>query len=199
MSSLYKQLGFSNPDKQIRLLRLEPSPIGTDEYAFSMGVYDFQENTRPPFIAISYTWGATVPLLPVVINGFKMRVRFNCWYALWQMRHHGHTSNTKLWIDSLCINQGDDAEKGHQVAMMGDIFSSASSVAASLGTGESLKNVREILASEDDDEFGKLRNWFDQLLYFDRAWIKQEIVLAKDISIFYGLERLSWVEFDHIT
>ncbi|CAI0651959.1 unnamed protein product [Colletotrichum noveboracense] len=127
-----------------------------------------------------------------------MRVRFNCWYALWQMRHHGHTSNTSFWIDSLCINQDDDDEKGHQVAMMGVIFSSASSVAASLGTGESLGNVRETLASGDKSEIGRLRDKFDQLPYFDRVWIKQEIVLAKDIGMFYGPERLSWGQFDQI-
>lgn len=196
MHSLYKRLKFSNPDNEIRLLRLEPSAVGIDEYAFSMEVYDFQENNRPSFIAISYTWGSPVPLLPVVINGFSMRVRFNCWYALWQMRHHGHTSNTKFWIDSLCINQGDDEEKGHQVAMMGELFVSASSVAASLGTGESLGNVREILASGDSNKITKLRDRFGQFPYFDRVWVKQEIVLAKDISIFYGLERLSWGQFD---
>ncbi|KAF4815739.1 Heterokaryon incompatibility protein 6, OR allele [Colletotrichum siamense] len=196
MPSLYEQLELSDPTKQIRLLRLEPSPTETDEYAFSMGVYDFQENNRPSFIAISYTWGAPVPLLSVVINGFRMEVHFNCWYALWQMRHHGHTSNTSFWIDSLCINQDDDDEKGHQVTMMGDIFSSASSVAASLGTGESLGNVRETLASGDEHEILKLRDRFDQLAYFDRVWVKQEIVLAKDISMFCGLETLSWGQFD---
>ncbi|KAL3293861.1 HET-domain-containing protein [Colletotrichum asianum] len=161
-----------------------------------MEVHDFQENIRPSYIAISYTWGAPVPLLPVVINGFRMRVRFNCWYALWQMRHHRGVGDTSFWIDSLCINQGDDEEKGHQVAMMGEIIASASSVAASLGTGESLGNVRELLASGNDYVIGKVRDLFDQLPYFDRVWVKQEIVRAKDISIFYGLERLPWGQFD---
>ncbi|KAF4887536.1 Heterokaryon incompatibility protein 6, OR allele [Colletotrichum fructicola] len=195
MSSLYKHLEFSDAAKQIRLLRLEPSPTGTDEYAFSLEVHDFQENSRPSYIAISYAWGLPIPKLPVVINGFRMEVQFNCWYALWQMRHHGYTSDVNFWIDSLCINQGDDAEKGHQVAMMGDIFSSASLVAASLGIGESLADVREILASGDNSKIGKLRGRFDQLPYFERVWIKQEIVLAKDVTIFYGLEKLSWSEF----
>lgn len=197
MSSLYKHLEFSDPAKQIRLLHLEPSPTGTDECAFSLEVHDFQENSRPSYIAISYAWGLPIPKLPVVINGLRMRVQFNCWYALWQMRHHGYTSDVNFWIDSLCINQGNDEEKGHQVAMMGEIFSSASSVAASLGTGESLGNVREILTSGNKREIGKLRHKFDLLPYFDRVWIKQEIILAREINIFYGLESLSWSEFDH--
>ncbi|EQB58074.1 hypothetical protein CGLO_01724 [Colletotrichum gloeosporioides Cg-14] len=197
MPSLYEQLELSDSAKQIRLLRLEQLPTETDDHAFSMEVHDFQENSRPSYIAISYTWGPPVPKLPVVINGFRMRVHFNCWYALWQMRHHGHMNDTKFWIDSLCINQSNDKEKGHQVAMMGDIFSFASSTAASLGTGDSLGNVREILASEDNYEIDKLRDRFDQLPYFDRVWIKQEIILSKDITFFYGLERLSWSEFDY--
>ncbi|KAK1852186.1 het domain protein [Colletotrichum chrysophilum] len=197
MSTLYTQLQFSHPDKQIRLLGLEPSPTGADEYVFSMEVHDFQGHTRPSYITISYTWGLPDPKLSVVVNSFRMRVQFNCWYALWQMRHHEHMSNTKFWIDSLCINQSDDEEKGNQVAIMGEIFSSASSVAASLGIGESLGNVRGVLASADDREIGKLRLKFDQLPCFDRVWVKQEIILAKEITIFYGLESLSWSEFDH--
>lgn len=197
MSSLYTHLEFSDPAKQIRLLHLEPSPTGTDECAFSLEVHDFQENSRPSYIAVSYTWGLPIPKLPVVINGFRMEVQFNCWYALWQMRHHGYTSDANFWIDSLCVNQGNDEEKGHQVAMMGQIFSSASSVTASLGTGESLGNVREILTSGNKREIGKLRHKFDLLPYFDRVWIKQEIILAREINIFYGLEGLSWSEFDH--
>ncbi|KAF5517884.1 Heterokaryon incompatibility protein 6, OR allele [Colletotrichum aenigma] len=194
MSSLYKHLEFSDPARQIRLLRLEPSPTGTDEYAFSLEVHDFQENSRPSYIAISYTWGLPIPKLPVVINGLRMQVRFNCWYALWQMRHHGYTSDVNFWMDSLCINQDNNEEKGHQVAMMGDIYSSASLVAASLGSGESLGNVRQILASRSDYEIGKLRERFDRLPYFNRVWIIQEIVLARDIAIYYGFERLSWSE-----
>ncbi|CVK94207.1 uncharacterized protein FMAN_03404 [Fusarium mangiferae] len=38
-----------------------------------------------------------------------------------------------IWIDSICINQGDNDEKSYQVAMMGDIFTKASKVLACVG------------------------------------------------------------------
>lgn len=38
-----------------------------------------------------------------------------------------------VWIDALCINQVDDAEKSHQFAMMGDIYANAKEVLVYLG------------------------------------------------------------------
>ncbi|KAF6822364.1 heterokaryon incompatibility protein [Colletotrichum plurivorum] len=40
-----------------------------------------------------------------------------------------------LWVDSVCINQSDATEKGHQVGLMHDIFGWATEVIAYLGDG----------------------------------------------------------------
>ncbi|KAG4027836.1 hypothetical protein MFRU_026g00180 [Monilinia fructicola] len=197
MSSPYLDLPLLRPDKQIRLLRLEPSSSNIDLYHFSLAVHDFSDDVHPSYIAISYTWGATVPLLPIIVNGKKMQVRFNCWYALWQMRYHGFTDY--FWIDSLCINQDDDEEKNFQVSIMGSIYESALWVASCLGTGETIGVIQSALTSDDRDARLariKIRQKFDQLPYFDRVWIKQEIILARDITLFYGLEKISWKTFD---
>src|SRR3954466_3520918 len=108
MSSIYAQLPLLHPDKQIRLLRLEPQSAENSEYSFSMAVHDFYDNVRPSYIAMSYTWGAHVPVLSINVNGCKMEVQLNCWYALWQMRYHGYTGKENFWIDSICINQRDN-------------------------------------------------------------------------------------------
>lgn len=85
-------------------------------------VHEFHGEIRPKYVAISYTWGAAVPLLPLIVNGHTVLVWLNCWYALFQMRHHGY--HEKIWLDSLCINQsGDDnSEKNHQVTMIGKLM-----------------------------------------------------------------------------
>ncbi|APA12120.1 hypothetical protein sscle_09g068900 [Sclerotinia sclerotiorum 1980 UF-70] len=197
MSSLYADIPLLRSNKQIRLLRLEQSSSDCDDYCFSLSVHEFHDGVRPPYIAISYTWGDTVPLLPIVVNGKKMRVRLNCWYSLWQIRHHGFTDY--LWIDSLCINQDNNEEKNFQVAIMGSVYESALWVASCIGTGETISVMEPGLMSDGEEAKlarMRLRENFDQIPYFDRVWIKQEIILARDITIFYGLKKISWEKFD---
>lgn len=199
MSSPYAKIPLLQPDKQIRLLRLEPSASDSDDFCFSLAVHEFHDNARPSYVGISYTWGDAVPLLPIVVNGTKMRVRFNCWYALWQIRHHGFTEY--LWIDSLCINQDNDEEKNSQVAIMGSIYESALWVASCIGTGETIGLIQSILTSDGEEAKRsrmKLREKFDQIPYFDRVWIKQEIILARDIRLFCGQQMISWEQFDSL-
>jgi hypothetical protein len=38
-----------------------------------------------------------------------------------------------LWIDSICIDQANSAEKGHQVSIMSQIYETAENVAVYLG------------------------------------------------------------------
>ncbi|TGO67690.1 hypothetical protein BOTNAR_0037g00270 [Botryotinia narcissicola] len=199
MSSPYADLSLLHPDKQIRLLRLEQSSPDGDDYCFSLTVHNFCDDVyQPRYIAISYTWGDFVPLMPIIVNGKRMRVRFNCWYALWQMRHHGVTDY--LWIDSLCINQDNNEEKNFQVAIMGSIYKSALWVASCIGNGDTIGAIQPTSPSDDGEEVRiareKLRGRFDQIPYFDRVWIKQEIILARDITIFYGLKSVSWEDFN---
>lgn len=198
MASLYAQLPLDHPDKQIRLLQIEAPLSDSNDHNFSMEAHDLHDDVRPSYIAISYTWGALIPILPITINGCEMQVQFNCWYALWQMRYHDHTKNEKLWIDSLCINQNDNEEKQFQVAMMGTIYSFAMWVASSLGTGDSIGTLGPTLASGRRNAIGRLRDRFDQMPYFDRVWIKQEIALARNVTLFGGLEAMSWLDFDRV-
>ncbi|TGO84864.1 hypothetical protein BPOR_0457g00090 [Botrytis porri] len=199
MSSPYADLPLLRPDKQVRLLRLEQSSPDRDDYCLSLTVHNFCDDVyHPRYIAISYTWGDFVPLMPITLNGKRMRVRFNCWYALWQMRHHGVTDY--LWIDSLCINQDNNEEKNFQVAIMGSIYESALWVASCIGTGDTIGAIQPTSANDGGEEAKitreKLRGRFDQIPYFDRVWIKQEIILARDITLFYGLKSVSWQIFD---
>ncbi|EMR88686.1 putative ankyrin and het domain protein [Botrytis cinerea BcDW1] len=198
MSSPYADIPLLRPDKQVRLLRLEQSSSDSDYYCFSLTVHDFCDDVyHPKYIAISYTWGDFVPEMTIIVNGKRMRVRFNCWYALWQMRHHGFTDY--LWIDSLCINQDNNEEKNFQVAIMGSIYESALWVASCIGTGDTIGAIQPPSATDGGEEAKiareKLRGRFDQIPYFDRVWIKQEIILARDITLFYGLNRVSWEDF----
>jgi hypothetical protein len=157
-------------------------------------------------------------------------------HALKRLAEFGYSSGLDsptphyLWIDAICINQGDNVEKSSQVAMMDVIYSKSETVVVWLGeedfhTAGALK-VMEALAEVDftkfketpyyDDydaftaydtlieagkalglpsiEAGEWRDYaaFLQRKWFERIWVLQEKVFAKNTEVFLGPHKLSW-------
>ncbi|KAL2133225.1 hypothetical protein VTI74DRAFT_2734 [Chaetomium olivicolor] len=82
--------------------------------------------------AVSYAWGDPIETRPIALdNHIWYPVTLNLFSALTYLRHR--TTPLRFWIDSLCINQQDLAERSAQVARMRDIFASASHVNIWLG------------------------------------------------------------------
>jgi hypothetical protein len=118
-----------------------------------------------------------------------------------------------FWTDAICINQQDNDEKSKQVQMMGSIYSQAARVVSWLGpdedgqlaagmkaitaiggdgTTEDFLQVAEMtpwLVEEDDkDEILPNKAWLGvkalfEEPYWQRIWILQEIVLAREDSL----------------
>ncbi|KAF2826945.1 HET-domain-containing protein, partial [Ophiobolus disseminans] len=76
------------------------------------------------YICLSYRWGAPSPNQQVLVNGKPHIVRQNLFDFLNMIRKTQSTPPA-YWIDALCINQADLAERNHQVAQMGDIYGHA--------------------------------------------------------------------------
>lgn len=79
-------------------------------------------------------WGPPEPTISIRLNGHIWRVRLNLFSALRRLREQGQ--HGYLWIDAICIDQSNDAEKTVQVAMMGQIFAQAQEVLVWLGEPE---------------------------------------------------------------
>ena len=107
-----------------------------------------------------------------------------------------------LWVDALCIDQGNNDEKMHQVAGMGRIYSRASRIVCWLG--ENCKDIITDLLLEygvESDE-KKPVHWrsnhseytpFFSHRYWRRAWIVQEASTANvPRQMWWGTKRLSW-------
>ncbi|KAH9204636.1 hypothetical protein DL95DRAFT_376840 [Leptodontidium sp. 2 PMI_412] len=111
-----------------------------------------------------------------------------------------------LWVDAICINQSDVAERTAQVALMSRIYSTALSVVVWLGP-EDISTHFASLALEGETVTEKqlfdIRNLISRS-WFTRKWVIQEISLAKAIEVWcgsfrinldcllgYGLERIS--------
>lgn len=114
-----------------------------------------------------------------------------------------------LWIDAICLNQKNIQERNHQVKQMYEIYRSARSVLVWLGANTALINnwlSSFVDSSCQHHSYGKATRlqcaWNDialdhflQLEYWSRAWIVQELLAAKDISLLYGQFVIPWIVF----
>lgn len=91
-------------------------------------------NDNPCFEAISYVWGSLVRDETILCNSQLLYITPNLQRSLRQVRLE--TAARVLWVDSICINQDDDKEKGHQVSLMARIYSQAERVLVTLGADE---------------------------------------------------------------
>ena len=120
--------------EQIRLLTLFPSGRTSSNDQIDISVKCSLESVylakKPTYIALSYTWGNATPLKTILIDGKSFGVTVNLHHAL---SHLQQEEPVRLWIDAICINQGNNIEKNEQVKMMGDIYKVATKVFAWLG------------------------------------------------------------------
>lgn len=90
-----------------------------------------------PFNALSYVWGDPKVTEIILVNGHEYPVTTSLASALRCIPQHlsqsKHAAGQKLWVDAICINQADNAEKSHQVAKMGEIYSQSALVLCWLG------------------------------------------------------------------
>lgn len=107
-----------------------------------------------------------------------------------------------LWIDAVCINQGDVSERQSQVAMMGEIYTLASSVLVWLGADTALSraafqamNSRKNYDWPEDWDNENSRILSDSLeslflfletTWFRRTWVMQEYALNSTVEIMCG-------------
>lgn len=147
---------LADPKTYLRLVRvLSVDPTRRFQVHCELSTWPFDE--APQFSAISYTWGEPTPVSTILVNGRRLDVGPNCEYVLKQTS--SHVKEGYLWIDAVCINQsaGDNNdEKNAQVAMMGDVYKTATQVFACVG------------AHGDDSEFVYRMMRKDERLF--RSW-----------------------------
>ena len=86
----------------------------------------------PPYTALSYCWGVSDDLALIDLGrDAPFRVSDTVQQALRMLRSSQDAVN--IWIDAICINQADNAERGSQVRNMQKIFSFAEDVCIWLG------------------------------------------------------------------
>ena len=86
----------------------------------------------------------------------------------------------RLWVDAVCINQDDVAEKNRQIPLMGRIYSTARQTIAWVGDQDDGISKAWNCSSKSDMRF--LRN-SRQSQWSQRLWVVQEAVLAKRLVL----------------
>jgi hypothetical protein len=149
-----------------------------------------------PYRCLSYRWGDQAQQRTVLINGLPFSVGENLYSFLEEAQSWGGSS-LALWIDSICINQQCVQERGHQVQHMGSIYINAEEVLIWLGR-ETLfaRSLFDWVQAEDGSECPhSLRHQWDGIRlnpYWCRAWIVQEVLLARSITVVLPGARLDY-------
>lgn len=115
---IYQQLPLA-PDT-IRLLDLDRATDITAPLTGTLRVARLKG--CPTFTALSYVWGHG-RTTSIHCNGSAFAITPNCKEALISLR--SIEENLCIWVDAICINQEDDAEKDSQIRMMGEIYTFA--------------------------------------------------------------------------
>jgi hypothetical protein len=85
----------------------------------------------PPYIALPYCWGDPSVTIPILLNGCSFQVTANL-HSFLQHFRQSQTASV-LWIDAICINQGDAAERSSLVRRMKSIYENAKHMLIWLG------------------------------------------------------------------
>lgn len=105
---------------EFRLLELQPGANGEPLKA-SLRALPLSESLE--HTALSYTWGSSQPPYWIELDGGQFQITQSLNDALIQLRSPDVKS--PLWVDAICINQGDAKEKSSQIMKMREIFAGA--------------------------------------------------------------------------
>lgn len=117
---------FVLPNDEIRLLTIDRKR--KDAIVYTLGICWARSQF---YNALSYTWGDGDVKMPIILNEKVFFVTSNLASALTALRDYD--GRRYYWIDAICINQQDPAERNCQVRRMKDIHQWANMVIIWLG------------------------------------------------------------------
>jgi hypothetical protein len=153
-SALYQVLVGEN----FRLLTIL-AVFETDTRPISCKLADYELNAAPTYEALSCVWGSPGIRQEIAIDVQAFAATRDQFVALSRLRA---IVLQVIWVDAICINQADVAERSQQVQHMAQIYSSAFRVVAWLG--DAISNVE--LAFEVPETIAKACGAFAEAEWF---------------------------------
>ena len=200
-------------DRSIRVLHLKP---GKGKQPLQCDLQEVFLDASPIYVALSYAWDSQHPTNPIECSGGIILITSNCAAAMARLRSEDVARS--LWIDSICIDQNSLRERSQQVALMGDIYKSATQVVvwlgdgnpeikiamdyldkiSTLGTSVNAEGVEAVMSglpgpTSSVTAHDPLRPFFERS-WFYRMWTIQEVTLAapENVLVKCGAHALPW-------
>jgi len=211
----YKYTPLDASRNSVRLLRLRPAPDSS--WAIRCSLFHTTLEEAPPYIALSYAWGDTNSSFPILVDSDTVSVTKNLRHALLRLRPKGgeKAGDLVVWIDAICINQEDIAERNMQTANMRAIYQHATSVAVWLGLENngsetaiqmardlnSCQSREEVMALLERPEAKEHLEFLVKLFrrqYWWRIWVIQEVSCAKSAMVYCGGDAIPWTTLDSV-
>ncbi|KYG13734.1 hypothetical protein FVEG_17686 [Fusarium verticillioides 7600] len=171
------------------------------------------------YCTISYCAGSAEDIKPILLQGIEFNVFANLDCALRETLAYWSTINAEfacvLWVDQICINQYNDAERSHQVKFMKEIYLNSGGTFICLSTAEadkpgpnalswfSQRDVHELTLRHSSDitlaDYVNGWNAFYNLIecpWWSRAWIRQEFACSEIAIFLYQKEALQFSELE---
>lgn len=190
---LHPPLDYKQDHDAIRLLRVSPSSImviskSTNDKVLrgrrALGAAPEKQLPRRVFDSgdpreihcLSYTWGAPSPKHNTLLNGYFFPVRTNIFDFL-NVARRLHASKN-LWIDALCIDQTNAAERSHQVQRMDRIYRAAEEVLVWLGSSTALEHIAACVIRRENKwrlPYSARKHFLEIAPhpYWSRAWVSR--------------------------
>lgn len=192
---LFEHDPLDTSQQSFRLLNILPlSKFGTVEC--TVRNFTVTSSEYPRYIALSYECGSPTPVQKIILNGRPFQVGGN----LYRFLHHAAKKlpwvRENIWIDAICINQKNVSERNHQVQQIAEFYRNAQTVYVWLGLKPRIEIKRRPWANFIEGPYGwRLPNDVARSSYWNRMWIVQELILARNPGIIYGTQVLPWVAF----
>ncbi|XXG97280.1 hypothetical protein Hte_003576 [Hypoxylon texense] len=194
----------------IRLLNVDLDPA-SGQPVYSISTICLDGESIPEFTAVSYTWDhPATPVSSIAISNSPSSSSLSLSRTLHELfeelRARRERHGGALWIDALCIDQADAAERAAQVVLMDRVYSRARRVAVWLGPGtpETRAAFRFVTARQHlswpagwdaipGAEVGDVRRSLEGVLsavlarpWFRRIWVIQEAALNRRVLVVCG-------------
>ncbi|TRX88150.1 hypothetical protein FHL15_010948 [Xylaria flabelliformis] len=162
-----------------------------DEAHLSFTIHHVPRSEVGCFTALTYAWGNEEATETISLNNLSFCITPHLRACLSTLgRAVPGRKWDRIWVDAICIDQTNDQERNEQVREMHKIYRGAECVSLWLG-------------SLPDSGHGDFK-WEDAAIdlakasVWSRRWVVQELLLARDIEIYYGRKSIFWDEFTKI-
>jgi Heterokaryon incompatibility protein (HET) len=192
--------------KDIRILKLAPRRAGS----FPAGELVHADlDNKPDYSALSYVWGTGLDDTAFNCNGGQIDITKNLAEALRHLQYE--TEPRYVWIDALCIDQENLAEKNHQVNLMKEIYAFANEVIVWLGPDDqgiasevfldiaaTLSSFKIAISRGLDPGTSRFPPKSDKLVvlfkseWFTRTWTIQEVGLTNRPIALWGQSMINF-------